>query len=164
MKYAGTTDHSAFNTFKTASILNAAMAVYITNTFGVPCDYEADVRKELAPAFQIRIAQYPYLTQMESNIIADYFTAPAPVKPKKAKRMYEVVIVLYPQPYGGKSQPTRTTPVCFPQKGQAIRYAKEKVQECGKDCGASAHIVKDSPWGWAEYEASYSLEGGLTVY
>ena len=75
--YTRTTDHSASHIAKvcnTTSLINVMAAVYVFNVDQKPNNYEKGMRHELAPAFQIRIAQYPYLTQMESNIIADYFT------------------------------------------------------------------------------------------
>jgi hypothetical protein len=146
--------------FRTSSIINAALA--LSNVPNTSKDFHKDVRKALCFAVTLKLAQYPYLSQMDANIVADYFTAPT-VKVKKALRLYKVVIRLWDSENNAYMDPVlvRTD---FAKKADAIRYAKEKVREVGPDVGAEAYISRDAEAGHAEYDACYNTISGLTVY
>ena len=157
--YARTTDHSTSNIAKvcnTTSIINVCAAVYVFNVDEKPNNYEKGMRYELALAFTIRVNQYPYLSQMEANIIADYFTAPT-IKPHKKAVPYVVTITYYGQEGGV----VKSDPVSFTNHRDALLYAKRKVREAGPEASAEAYIQRDTV---TPYDASYNLESGLTVY
>lgn len=154
--YTRTTDHSIYHIAKvcnTASLINVMAAVYVFNVEEKPSNYEKGMRYELSLAFSLRIAQ---LSQMESNIIADYFTAPT-IKPHKKAVPYVVTITYYGQEGGV----VKSDPVSFTNQRDALAYAKRKVREAGSETSGEAYIQRDTV---TPYDASYNLESGLTVY
>jgi len=136
----------------TTSLINASFTLVNPQVK----DYNREVRKRLCFAFSIEVARCPLLSQMESNIIADYFTAPT-IKPHKKAVPYVVVITYY----GQKGGVVKSDPVSFTNCRDALLYAKRKVREAGPETSAEAYIQRDTV---TPYDASYNLESGLTVY